>query len=79
MWLFKNGVEFTVDDLCPPLCNELWNSIHSFVYALQNGVLLDYGDCRAKVFDAGCPDEGVFVFMEKRQINRFRFVGTRTS
>ena len=47
-----------MDDLCPPLCHELWNSIYPFVYALQNGASLDYGDCRAKMFDAACPDEG---------------------
>ena len=28
------------------------------VYALQNGASLDYGEGRAKVFDAKCPDEG---------------------
>jgi uncharacterized repeat protein (TIGR04076 family) len=55
---FKKGQEFIVEDLCPPLCHELWNSIYPFVYALQNGASLDYGDRRAKMFDAACPDEG---------------------
>ena len=55
---FKKGQEFIVEDLCPPLCHELWNRIYPFVYALQNGASLDYGDCRAKKFDAACPDEG---------------------
>ena len=32
--------------------------VYPFVYALQNGASLDYGDCRAKMFDAACPDEG---------------------
>ena len=27
-------------------------------YALQNGADLDYGNTRAKMFDAQCPDEG---------------------
>lgn len=27
------------------------------VYALQNGADLDYGNVRAKMFDAKCPDE----------------------
>lgn len=55
---FKKGQEFLVEDLCPPLCHELWNNIYPFVYALQNGALLDYGSNRAKMFDAKCPDEG---------------------
>ena len=55
---FKKGQEFIVEDLCPPLRHELWNRIYPFVYALQNGPSLDYGDCRAKKFDAACPDEG---------------------
>ena len=28
------------------------------VYALQNGSSLDYGEVRAKVFNARCPDGG---------------------
>ena len=55
---FKKGQEFIVEDLCPPLCHELWNNIYPSVYALQNGASLDYGEERAKVFDAKCPDEG---------------------
>ena len=35
-----------------------WNNIYPSVYALQNGASLDYGEGRAKVFDAQCPDEG---------------------
>jgi len=54
---FQKGQEFLVDDLCPPLCHELWNSIYPLVYALQNGAELDYGDTRGKLFDAKCPDE----------------------
>ena len=27
------------------------------IYALQNGAALDYGNVRAKMFDAKCPDE----------------------
>ena len=54
----KKGDEFTVEDLCPPICHELWNSVYPMVYALQNGAELDYGNKRAKCFDAKCPDEG---------------------
>ena len=55
---FKQGQTFIVEDLCPPLCHELWNNIYPLVYALQNGAELDYGNTRAKMFDAQCPDEG---------------------
>lgn len=54
----KKGQVFLVDDLCPPLCHELWNAIYPNVFALRNGAVLDYGDTRAKMFDAKCPDEG---------------------
>ena len=54
---FKQGQEFIVEDLCPPLCHELWSNIYPLVYALQNGADLDYGNVRAKMFDAKCPDE----------------------
>ena len=55
---FKKGQEFIVEDLCPPLCPELWISIYPLVYALQNGASLEYGQTRAKMFDAKCPDGG---------------------
>lgn len=54
----KNGDTFIVEDLCPPLCHELWNNIYPCVYALKNGASLDCGEGRAKSFDASCPDEG---------------------
>lgn len=53
----KAGDTFIVDDLCPPLCHELWNTIYPSVYALKNGAVLDYGEEKAKCFDAKCPDE----------------------
>ena len=54
----KEGDTYVVDDLCPPLCHELWNTIYPMVYALRNGAELDHGNIRAKVFDAKCPDGG---------------------
>lgn len=54
----KTGDEFIVEDLCPPICHELWNIIYPSVYALQNGAELDHGEGRAKEFDAKCPDGG---------------------
>lgn len=50
------GREFIVEDLCPPLCHELWHVIYPMVYTLLNGGTLDCGDSRAKMFDAHCPD-----------------------
>ena len=37
----KTGEKFVVEDLYPPLCHELWNTIYPMVYALQNGGDLD--------------------------------------
>ena len=55
---FQKGQEFIVEDLCPPICHELWHSMYPFVYALQNGGDLDCGNSRAKMFDVKCPDGG---------------------
>lgn len=55
---FHSGQEFIVEDLCPPLCHELWNCIYPYVFALENGAKLDYGELRDRKFDAKCPDEG---------------------
>lgn len=52
----KAGDTFIVEDLCPPLCHELWNTVYPSVYALLNGASLDCGEGRAKCFDASCPD-----------------------
>lgn len=54
----QKGDIFFVEDLCPPLCHELWNTIYPNVFALLNGGMLDYGSVRAGCFDARCPDEG---------------------
>lgn len=54
----KKGDTFIVEDLCPPLCHELWNHIYPYVFALQNGADLDYGTVRSARFDAKCPDGG---------------------
>lgn len=55
---FHPGDTFLVEDLCPPLCHELWHSIYPMVYTLQNGGTLDHGQVRATQFDAQCPDGG---------------------
>ena len=54
----RAGDVFIVDTLCPPLCHELWHAMYPFVYALQNGAQLDYGECRSPQFDVRCPDDG---------------------
>ncbi len=60
------GDEYIVDDLCPPICHELWNCMYPFIYALQNGAMLDYGDKKAPMFDVKCPDEGRVVIHGER-------------
>lgn len=54
----RTGDVFIVDTLCPPLCHELWHAMYPFVYALQNGSQLDYGEGREAQFDVRCPDGG---------------------
>lgn len=54
----RAGDEWIVEDLCPPVCHELWHEIYPQVYALLNGASLDYGDARTTCFDARCPDGG---------------------
>ena len=54
----QQGDEFIVEDICPPLCHEFWNTIYPYIYALRNGAKLDMGDSRTKTFDARCPDGG---------------------
>ena len=54
----RAGDTHIVEDLCPPLCHELWNRIYPYVFALQNGADLDCGASRSRSFDARCPDGG---------------------
>lgn len=54
----KKGDNYIVEDLCPPICHELWNCMYPLVYALQNGANLDYGNIRSPQFDVKCPDGG---------------------
>lgn len=52
------GQTFLVEDICPPLCTELWHAAYPYVFALQNGAVLDCGDDRKASFDVRCPDGG---------------------
>ena len=54
----KKGDIYEVEDICPPLCHELWQNIYPSVYTLLNGGELDFGDERRKEFQLSCPDEG---------------------
>ena len=54
----KIGEEYIIEELCPPMCHELWNILYPYVFALQNGAELDYGAVHARQFDAKCPDGG---------------------
>ena len=54
----KAGETFVVEDLCPPLCHELWSAIYPSVYVLLHGGDLDHGETRARAFEARCPDGG---------------------
>ena len=54
----KAGDEFIFDDLCHPLCAELWQAAYPYVFALQNGGTLDCGDTKGTAFDVACPDGG---------------------
>ena len=54
----RAGDTHIVEDLCPPLCHELWHSVYPSVYALLNGADLDFGETRARRFEARCPDAG---------------------
>lgn len=56
--IMKSGESYLVDDVCPPVCHELWHQIYPCVYALKNGAQLDYGSVRSRQFDAVCPDGG---------------------
>ena len=46
---FKKGEKSIVDDLCPPLFLELWNSIYPSVYVLINDGDLDYRETSKNV------------------------------
>ena len=54
----KAGDTFIVEDICPPICHELWQCIYPSVYTLVNNGDLDYGDEREKKFNFSCPDNG---------------------
>lgn len=54
----KTGDSFIVEDICPPLCHELWNAAYPYFFALKNGASLDCGEARTRSFEVKCPDGG---------------------
>ena len=56
--LCAEGDTFVVEDVCPPLCHELWSVIYPQVFALKNGAALDHDEERVFFFEASCPDGG---------------------
>ena len=54
---YQTGDEFIVEDLCPPICHELWNVAYPYIFTLLNEGTLDYSDKRHKAFDVKCLDE----------------------
>ena len=69
---FKKGQEFIVEDLCPPLCHELWNSIYPFVYAYRMELRLTMEIAVQKSLIQHVRMKEEFAFVEKWQMNRFR-------
>ena len=59
----KKGDTFIVEDICPPICHELWNNIYPSVYVLLNDGNLDFGNSREKKFECSCPDGGRVIIM----------------
>lgn len=54
----KAGEVYIVEDICAPICHELWQCIYPSIYVLLNDGSLDYGDAKAKKFQIKCPDNG---------------------
>ncbi len=63
--LMKKGGRFTVGEICPPVCAELWHRAYPYVFALQNGAELDSGDGKSRDFTVECPDGGRVVLYGK--------------
>jgi len=60
------GDTYLVEDLCPPICHELWHSMYPFIYVLLNDGLLDYGHGKAGEFQVKCPDQGRVIIHGER-------------
>ncbi len=69
---YKSGDSFIVEDICPPICHELWNNIYPSVYALLNGATLDYDNYKEKKFEMKCPDNGRVVIYGEVEESEFK-------
>ena len=54
----REGDTFLVEDVCPPICMELWHAAYPYVFALRHGASLDCGKTRRRSFEVQCPDGG---------------------
>lgn len=54
----RQGETHIVEDICPPICHELWHIAYPSIMVLQNGGSLDFGDTKEKRFEVRCPDQG---------------------
>ena len=62
---FKKGQEFIVEDLCPPLCHELWNSIYPSAMRCGMELHLIMGTAAQKYLMLNVQTGEEFVFMER--------------
>lgn len=62
----NEGETYLVEDLCVPICHELWNTAYPMIYTLQNGGVLEYGESRAAKFEVKCPDGGRVILRGER-------------
>jgi len=57
--IMSSGKTYIIDEICPPVCAELWHQIYPYYFALANGAFLDYdGTKKSRESDVICPDEG---------------------
>lgn len=54
----KKGDTYIIEDLCPPICHQLWSYLYPSVFALLNGATMEHAGVRSTEFDVRCPDEG---------------------
>ena len=54
----KKGDEFVIEDLCPPICHELWNTAYPYIFTLLSGGYIENDEKTLPSFDIRCPDGG---------------------